>query len=110
MGVGVGTGKVDNSTDKLHDHVRDKGEGVKKSNFFADVLNPLVLITGSDNEIICCSFGKISKFELLSASSRAPLCVEEPIKQTCQKLRPPHLEVTDSEIRPACPQGGCSAG
>ena len=105
---------MDNSTDKLHDHVCDRwgGEGVKNSEIFADVIdgNPLVLITGSDNENICCSFGKIRKFELLSASSRTPLCVEEPIKQTYQKLRPPHLEVTDSEIRPACPQGGCSAG
>ena len=37
---GVCSGKVDNSTDKLRDHVCDKmGERVKKSEIFADVID-----------------------------------------------------------------------
>ena len=36
-----GSGKVDKSTDKLRDHVCDKGggEGVKKSEIFMDVID-----------------------------------------------------------------------
>ena len=40
-----GSGKVDNSTDKLRDHVCDKGgEGVKKSEIFMDVIDGSPLI------------------------------------------------------------------
>ena len=35
-----GSGKVDNSTDKLRDHVCDKGgRGVQKSKIFTDVID-----------------------------------------------------------------------
>ena len=33
------SGKVDNSTDKLRDHLCDKGEGVQKSKIFADIID-----------------------------------------------------------------------
>ena len=36
---GGGSRKVDKSTDKLRDHVCDKGEGVKKFEIFMDVID-----------------------------------------------------------------------
>ena len=34
-----GSGKVEYSTDKLRDHVCDRGEGVQKSEIFTDVID-----------------------------------------------------------------------
>ena len=47
-----GSGKVDNSTDKLRDHVCDKGGGgVQKSKIFVDVID------GSPLTVLICYGG-----------------------------------------------------